>query len=204
MSRTKNTRVVSEETTTVVDEDGVVKQQSRVIRQVRKSEPPYIKTYLEDICYLNNISHYCHNVLRAMMSIASVTYADTGEEQEQGMIINLTPYMRQLVMQKLGLKSTQSVSNAITQLVQGEVLFRLGSGSYRLNPYLFGMGDWNDIAKLRLTVDYDFLKQRKVMNAKIEKNPPQEDIDLSHDTSVTRSPIKLPPEEKRLLELMFS
>lgn len=204
MSRTKNTRVVSEETTTVVDENGVVKRQSKTIRQVRKSEPPYIKTYLEDICYLNNISHYCHNVLRAMMSIASVTYADTGEEQEQGMIINLTPYMRQLVMQKLGLKSTQSVSNAITQLVQGEVLFRLGSGSYRLNPYLFGMGDWNDIAKLRLTVDYDFLKQRKVMNAKIEKESFSKENDSPNNSAVNRVPIKLSPEEKRLLELMLS
>lgn len=184
MSRTKNTRIINEETTTVVDENGEVKQQSRVIRQVRKSEPPYIKTYLEDICYLNNISHYCHNVLRAMMSIASVTYADTGELQDQGMIINLTPYMRQLVMQKLGLKNTQSISNAITQLVQGGVLFRLGSGSYRLNPYLFGMGDWNDIAKLRLTVDYDFLKKCKVMNAKIEKKPPK-------SGNVTRHSIKL-------------
>lgn len=204
MSRTKNTRIISDETTIVVDEDGVVKQQSRTIRQVRKSEPPYIKTYLEDICYLNSIPHYCHNVLRVLMSLSTVNYADEGDNQEQGMIINITPYIRQLAMQKLGVKNSQSISNALTQLIQGGVLIRLGSGSYRLNPYLFGRGDWNDIAKLRLTVDYDFLKQRKVMNAKIEKESASKEDDPPSDSAVHRVSIKLSPEEKRLLELMLS
>ena len=43
----------------------------------------------------------------------------------------------------------------MTDLVKGKVLFRVDKGVYRFNPYLFGKGDWQDIAKLRLEVNYD-------------------------------------------------
>ena len=35
-----------------------------------------------------------------------------------------------------------------------------GKGIYQFNPYLFGRGNWSDIAKLRLSVKYDEDKGR--------------------------------------------
>lgn len=31
---------------------------------------------------------------------------------------------------------------------------------YRFNPYLFGKGDWQDISRLRLDINYDEIRGR--------------------------------------------
>lgn len=37
-------------------------------------------------------------------------------------------------------------------------MFRADIGVYTLNPYLFGKGDWQDISRLRLEINYDDIK----------------------------------------------
>jgi hypothetical protein len=51
--------------------------------------------------------------------------------------------------------SVSRIDHAITDFVKGEVLYRMDTGLYRVNPNLFGRGEWADIAKLRLEITFD-------------------------------------------------
>ena len=51
-----------------------------------------------------------------------------------------------------------SINNAITDFVKGKILYRVDVGMYNFNPFLFGKGDWQDISRLRLEVNYDDIK----------------------------------------------
>lgn len=198
MAKTNHTTIKQTNITTTVDYDtGEVRQQEIDQTMQWKSEPNYIKIYTDDICYLSDIPQSCSKVLRELLKY--VSYADKHSESG-GMIISLSPYTRQQIMENVGFKYVQSLSSAISQLVNGGVLFKLGVGAYRLNPNLFGKGNWSDIVKLRLIVDYDLEKQGKTFMATITR---QKGKESQHKSTIHRAPIKLSPEEKRLLEIMM-
>lgn len=81
------------------------------------------------------------------------------------MVIFINGYVKANIVQALSLKTTQSIDNAITKLVKGNILKRISRGTYRANPYLFGKGDWQDIARLRLEINYDEIKGRTFKTA---------------------------------------
>ncbi|KLV27094.1 replication/maintenance protein RepL, partial [Priestia megaterium] len=63
--------------------------------------------------------------------------------------------------------SVSSINNAITKFVKGELLERIDTGLYRVNPHLFGKGEWKDIAKIRLEVAFD--SEGKTIMSEIER-----------------------------------
>ena len=151
MARTNHTTIKQTDTTTVVDYGtGEIKQEEIHRTMQWETEPDYIKVYLTDICYLTHTPKFCSDVLRYLLKYAS--YAD---EDSGGMIVSLSTYTRKSLAEKLGFQQVQSLTNAIATLVKGKVLFKLGGGAYRLNPYLFGKGNWRDIKKLRTTITWD-------------------------------------------------
>lgn len=112
----------------------------------RFSNPPHVIVSLDAICRLNELSSGTTKVLRAMLWLAGkdTSYSGMRRFQEQGIII-LNPYLRRILLEKIGMKNSQSISNALTELVRNKVLIRLGSGAYRLNPELFEVGSWRII-----------------------------------------------------------
>ena len=46
-------------------------------------------------------------------------------------------------------------SSKIDECFIGKILYRVGTGAYNFNPYLFGKGDWQDVSRLRLEVNYN-------------------------------------------------
>jgi hypothetical protein len=40
-------------------------------------------------------------------------------------------------------------------LVKKNIIFRVDTGLYKGNPFLFGKGEWRDIRELRMTVVFD-------------------------------------------------
>lgn len=116
------------------------------------AEPSYIKLYLQDVLYLADIPYKHEKVLYELLKRAS--YA--GEPNGMEVIINAS--LKRRIAKELGMKNTGSISNAITDLVKGKILYRVDVGMYKFNPYLFGKGDWQDIASLRLEVNYDDIK----------------------------------------------
>ena len=112
------------------------------------AEPPYIKLYLQDILYLSDLPKTHDKVLISLLK--SATWASA----ELGMVVTLSAGLKRLMAQRLQLKNPRSINNVITDFVKADILKRIETGVYQLNPYLFGRGDWADIAQLRTTVTY--------------------------------------------------
>lgn len=116
------------------------------------SEPAYIKLYLQDVLYLSDMPTKHSAVLYELLKRAS--YA--GDKEGMQVIINAS--LKRRIAEALGLKNIGSISNAITDFVKSKILYRADVGMYNFNPYLFGKGDWQDISRLRLEINYDDIK----------------------------------------------
>ena len=122
-------------------------------------EPPYIKFYLQDILYLSDMPKRYDKVLYELIKRAQWANSD------QGMTITLSSGSKRLIAKQLGLNSISLISNALTDFVKAKIIKRIETGVYALNPNLFGKGDWQDISKLRLDIDYDLSGKKTFMAA---------------------------------------
>jgi len=113
-------------------------------------EPAYIKLYLEDILYLCGLPKSTSKVLFWLLK--NCNYAN---DARGGNCVTLNPGQKKFMMEEIGIKSKQTIKNAISELTKVNLLERIATGVYRLNPYLFGRGDWRDIKSIRMTVEYD-------------------------------------------------
>lgn len=111
-------------------------------------EPDYVKLYLQDVLYLSDMPTQYSAALMSLLKRTS--YAG----DEYGMCVVLVPMVKDAICKELGYKKRQSLDNVLQKLVKGEILFRVGRGIYRLNPYLFGRGTWAKVSKIRMTVQY--------------------------------------------------
>lgn len=135
--------------TKVTDENGNVisKIENKVLNW--GEEPQYIKLYLQDILYLSDLPKHHEKILFELLKRAS--YAG----EKYGMEITLNASIKKRIANTLNIKNIRTINNALSDLVKGEILFRADVGVYTLNPYLFGKGDWQDISKLRLEINYE-------------------------------------------------
>jgi len=140
--------------TIVQNEEGQVieKRSNKVLSW--GSEPSYIKLYLQDVLYLADMPKHHEKILYELLKRS--TYAGDTE----GMQVCLSSGLKRIMMEHLELKNIRSINNALSDLVKGKVLYRIETGVYQFNPYLFGKGDWQDISKLRLQIDYNDIKGR--------------------------------------------
>lgn len=116
------------------------------------AEPSYIKLYLQDVLYLSDMPKHHEKILFELLKRA--TYAG----DEYGMTVSLSAGTKRIMAKALGIKNIRSINNALTDLVKGKILYRIDTGIYQFNSYLFGKGDWQDIARLRLEINYDEIK----------------------------------------------
>lgn len=112
------------------------------------SEPPYIKLYLHDLLFLSDLPKTHDKILLSLLKKA--TWANA----EYGMIITLSAGIKRMMAKELNFKNPRTINNALSDFVKADILNRLETGVYQLNPYLFGRGDWQDIKNLRMTIDY--------------------------------------------------
>ena len=132
-----------EEIREVIDhETGEVKSTSKLKNIKIDKEPNFIKVYIADLCKLNNIPKSGNNTLNELLKL-------TDYQNE----IVLNSHIKGRICEKLGV-AIGSLDNTITRLIKGEILERIGRGTFRLNPNLFGRGEWRDIKKLRIEWEY--------------------------------------------------
>lgn len=115
-------------------------------------EPRYVKLYLQDILYLADMPKKHSKILYELLKRAA--YAG----EEDGMQVCLSAGLKRIMMKTLNYKSTQPIDNALYDLTKGKVLYRIETGVYQFNPWLFGKGDWQDISRLRVEINYDDIK----------------------------------------------
>lgn len=152
----KNTTSVTyesnESTYFVNNETGEVQNethhQAKTVRHSR--EPSYIKLYLDHLARFKGVQISLNPILTECLKY--ITYA-SGEESNGGMLLILNKFLKDQIAKKCGV-SLQRVNNAITEFVKKGYMRRIDLGSYQLNPFLFGKGEWKDIENVRATFDY--------------------------------------------------
>ena len=142
------------ETTTVDKETGEVTKSVDTKQYKTASEPNYIKLYIQDISYLNELPAGTDRIIYAMLPY--INY-----QQE----IYINSHNKKKMAEEVGV-SDKHISNTIVKLVKKEILIRVDRGVYQLNTYIFGKGPWKDILKhrssLKLEVFYDWKHGRTI------------------------------------------
>jgi hypothetical protein len=130
-------RVLREVESTRVDHGtGEVSESSTVVEFAVPQEPDYVKLYLNDVAYLNNVSN-CSNVLGQLLRCVSY----------DGLII-LNASIKRKITAELGI-SMGHFNNQLSKLAKSKVLLHRDTGMYEVNPHIFGKGSWRDILKRR-------------------------------------------------------
>lgn len=145
---------------TVVNEDGQIthQEEEKVINW--GTEPNYIKVYLDTILYLKDLPKGLNSILYAFLK--RMSYGNQ-------LVVNAA--LKRQIAKELEL-SLSSINNAISKFVKGELLIREDTGLYKVNPHLFGKGDWKDIAKIRLEVVFD--SKGKTIMSEVERKEAKE------------------------------
>lgn len=128
-------------------------------------EPNYIKLYLQDVMYLHDIPKQYGGLIYSLLT--RVSYAG----EKDGMCVTLVSHTKKTICEELGWKTVATLDNALQKLLMGKILYRVARSVYRFNPYLFGKGNWQDIARMRLEINYSEIKGRTFQtNIEYESN----------------------------------
>ncbi|MPQ44992.1 replication/maintenance protein RepL [Clostridium tarantellae] len=138
----------------IIDEENSLKTKV----SFSETEPKYVKLYIDDISLLQGLTNNQNNIL---YNILKLTQFSTNE-------VILNKYYREKIAKNLN-TNDQVIRNAISKLVKKEILFKVATGVYKLNPYLFGSGTWQNIKGLRMTIEYTN-EGKKIQIKEIEQN----------------------------------
>ncbi len=112
-------------------------------REIRvPKEPDFIKLYLDDLVMLKDIPQWVSSILHGLLK--RMNY-------QNEIVLNVT--IKKRIADDLGI-AVRTIDNALVTFVKKKILSRVGLGVYQANPYLFGKGEWNNIRKIRLQVEY--------------------------------------------------
>lgn len=141
---------IFESTYTVIDEDGVIKQQTSETVKAAEKEPDYIKLYLDCLCTFKGLSTALSPVLIGFCHF--MTWA--GSEHQKQMIFT-NSYVKEQVAQMTGLKIDR-VNKALKNIVDAGIFVKVPKkrGVYEVNPFIIAKGSWTDIKKLRANFDF--------------------------------------------------
>jgi len=138
--------------TTLVDyTTGEVMEKQEVTHIKKSAEPNYIKLYISTLLVFKDLPKNLNPILIQFLSYMS--YADIAEKNGgQKIYVNID--MKKDIAEKLNL-SLESVNKGLFQLTKSGLFKRIGTGTYQVNPYLFGKGEWKDISAIRATFDFN-------------------------------------------------
>ena len=134
-------RVLRENTTVDTQTGEVLKRNYGAVLK----EPGFVKLYFDCLgVYIKNdgLSASLNDMLLEVLHRAS--YAQDGQ------IVHLGAYDKEQICKAT--HSMRRLEQAITTWVKNRVLIRVARGIYQVNPFIFGRGDWRDIANLRATL----------------------------------------------------
>lgn len=154
----KVSKVITNKVTDI--ENGEVKYEEETTESYVDKEPDYVKLYLKDIVALNDLPKGLDRVINVLLKTMSY----------DNMII-LNSFIKKQMTEELGYKSVQVLNNNINKLVNSEILYRKGTGTYQVNAKYFGRGNWNDIKEIRLQQRYS--KSGRDVKAEIIYNEEQ-------------------------------
>jgi len=148
--------------TTVTNEGELIERHENYIIQY-DNEPNYIKLYLDTVLYISDLPKGYSGILLGILRY--MTYSNPNNTHG-GQIIYFNSTMKKDIAKELNV-SLARVNQAISDFTKGKILERIDTGTYRVNPYLFGKGDWQDISEIRMKVTFN--ADGKTVMSEIEK-----------------------------------
>ena len=148
-----------EENIKINAETGEISEQEtkRVIKIPREED--YVKIYIKHINYLNNLPNGLDEIIYALLK--KINY--------QNQIVINSAIKRQIA-NELG-KTFNTVNQYITKLVKNDILIRVDTGIYYLNPIFYGKGSWKEILELRkeLEISIEYKENQYTIKHKYKK-----------------------------------
>lgn len=138
----KNAVSVETETTIDTQTGELIQQTETVLTKVYDQEPDYVKLYTADIGKLLELPGCCPEVLSCIAS-----------HMAYGNIIVLYGPIKEIMMAELNM-NRNTFNKAIDELYKAGILIRHSRACYVVDPELFGKGQWKDVKKLRLSIEY--------------------------------------------------
>ena len=148
MTHKYKAHIKEEQTITNHDGELVTTTKTQAFRAV--AEPSFVKMYVDDVSRLSNLGSTANKLLFAL--VKRVGYDS---------VITLAPYIKMEICREMGIKSAQTVENALGELKKNDVITNIGRGTFMLNPNFFAKGQWREIENLResfrieLKITYD-------------------------------------------------
>lgn len=147
----------------IYEKETIDKQTGEVLQTYSESviprEPDFIKLYLDDIGVLKGIAAWTNSVLVELLKLMSY---------KNQIVLNST--VKHDIASDLKI-APKSIDNALGALVKQGILTRRGTGVYIASPMLFGRGEWKDIRKLRLTIEYTQKGRKLTTEVQRESDP---------------------------------
>jgi len=146
MSKTNgnNKRVVQTTTNQIIDhETGEVIRTSNTEVTSREAEPPFVKLYIQDVSRLMDLPPSSSKLLTLLLK--SMGY--------NNVVVMYKP-IKEMMCEELGIR-LNTLNDAVKLLHRKGILIRKARGVYVIDPEQFGRGKWEDIKKIRMTVEYD-------------------------------------------------
>lgn len=168
--KTQYTKTVVRDTVTD-SSTGEVLGETVTRQSVRKpgSEPKFVKFYIDDLILINELPTKSSSILWELVKLTA---------WENKIILNGA--IKKNICSRLDIKMS-TLNNALSNFVKKEILYRLDTGIYMPNPYLFARGYWEDIEELRLIVDY---KHNGKKSVEVEING-KKAIDINKEAAAT-------------------
>lgn len=115
-----------------------------------KTEPEYVKLYINCVLTLNGLRKGLSNIFLAFLPYMS--YADVNSI-DGGQVIFINKAMKNIIAKKLNI-GIESINKAISEFTKVGLFKRLSVGMYQINPNIVGRGEWKDIKNIRATFDF--------------------------------------------------
>lgn len=106
--------------------------------------PDFGMIFTQDLGYLKHIQAGDSKLLFGLFSIV-----DRNNE------ITLNKARKKMIGEKIGI-SVKTIDSALNRLKKNEILIHIDRGVYKLNPYIFGKGQWKNIHEFRMELVYNF------------------------------------------------
>lgn len=126
-------------------------------------EPDYVKIYIQDILKLKDLPKSSNSILLSILKRMGYNHQ----------ITLIAPIKRQIA-EELSVELV-TISKAIESFCKKDILIRQDRGLYIVNPYFFGRGKWEDIKKIRMTIEYS-AKGRMFLRSQINDEVDQLEI----------------------------
>ena len=134
-------------------------------------EPDFVKMYLDDISNIMNLPN------------TDVLFCLLKKTNYDGEVVIIKPIAEEIC--KLAkIKNTQYFYKLIKSYCDSNILIKKCRGMYMFNPYYFAKGYWEDIYKIRLTIDYTPTEGRKINAVKFTEEEFDADADEQSGTGI--------------------